>query len=213
MHDQRAQRQLLLAAFGTVRTTPSRHSNSDRPLRADAVGRVGQTVDASLAAPSAQELFGRGRSRRTPGRCAASSPPGSRRPAHVRLGGVVHAGEGSRPSEWERWARTSATEKRSGAGFHRASSSVGSDIRPRSMPGVASNQVEARQSVVRHAVIVRRSRRRRRAAVNTPARILDCHSFGFRAQYPSVITAGQRLSVRCQANTALLIGESRRTFA
>jgi hypothetical protein len=47
MHDQRAQRQLLLAAFGTgAHHAFEAFEQAIEPLRADAVGRVGQTVDA-----------------------------------------------------------------------------------------------------------------------------------------------------------------------
>jgi hypothetical protein len=47
MHDQRAQRQLLLAAFGTgAHHAFEAFEQAIEPLRADAVGRIRQTVDA-----------------------------------------------------------------------------------------------------------------------------------------------------------------------
>jgi hypothetical protein len=46
MHDQRAQRQLLLAAFGTgAYHAFEAFEHALEPLRPDALGRVGQTVD------------------------------------------------------------------------------------------------------------------------------------------------------------------------
>ena len=47
MHDQRAQRQLLVTAFGTgAHHAFEAFEQAIEPLRADAVGRVGQTVNA-----------------------------------------------------------------------------------------------------------------------------------------------------------------------
>jgi hypothetical protein len=59
MHDQRAQRQLLLlAAFGTgAHYAFEAFEQAIELLRADAVSRVGQTVDAPRRPRRAQELL------------------------------------------------------------------------------------------------------------------------------------------------------------